>query len=76
MLGVNGDGMVDAVALAGMMTDVFMPGCPVSNLVIAKPVGTLLDPLALRFFDIGRPDGVEGDACGDGWRGVIVAEVV
>ncbi len=47
----------------------------VSSLVIASPVGTLLGPLAFLFLVEG-PDGPDGDACRDRFRGVMVAEVL
>lgn len=73
--GVNGDCIAEVVALTGTKGPLFIAGCPVSNLVIARPVGTLPEALALRFLDSGGPDGVEGDACGDGCRGAIVVEI-
>jgi hypothetical protein len=74
-LGVKGEGEVAATALAGADG----PPCPmlmspVSNLVIAKPVGTLPDPLAFLFFELG-PFDADGEACRERLRGVIVAEV-
>lgn len=41
---------------------------------MARPLGTLLDPLAFRFLLLGPRD-PEGDACLDRLRGVIVVEV-
>lgn len=74
MLGVNGDG-VAVTALGGAEGPWPMLMSPVSNLVIAKPVGTLLEPLAFLFFEVGPPE-VDGDVCRDIFRGVMVAEVV
>lgn len=47
---------------------------PVSSLVIASPLGTLLDPLAFLFLDVG-PAEADGDVCRDKLRGVAVIEV-
>jgi hypothetical protein len=74
LLGVKGDVAEEVTALIGP-EEVPCPGSAVSNLVIAKPLGTLPDPLAFLFFELG-PDGAEGDVWRDRLRGVIVVEVV
>jgi hypothetical protein len=64
------------VALIGPTELVWLaPGCAVSSLVMANPLGTLLDPLAFRFLEDG-PMEPEGDACRERFLGVIVAEVL
>jgi hypothetical protein len=74
--GVKGDGAAELWVLKGFEG----PACPipasaVSSLVIAKPLGTLLDPLAFLFFEVG-PDEADGEVWRDMFRGVMVAEVV
>ena len=73
-LGVNGDGADEVTALRGPDAAP-CPGSVVSSLVIARPLGTLPEPLAFLFLDIG-PDGADGEVCRETLRGVIVAEVV
>lgn len=76
MLGKNGDVAVTEVALVGPAEALWLvPGCAVSSLVMANPLGTLLDPLAFLFLEEGPMD-PEGDACRDRFLGVIVAEVL
>jgi hypothetical protein len=58
-LGVYGDGAEEVTALIGP-GGMLCPGSAVSNLVMAKPLGTLPDPLAFLFFDVG-PEGAEGE---------------
>jgi hypothetical protein len=75
-LGVNGDCAAEVGALIGFKE----LACPilasvVSSLVIAKPLGTLLDPLAFLFFEVG-PEGADGEVWRDMFRGVMVADVV
>lgn len=57
---MKGDGAEEVTALIGP-DEVACPGSAVSNLVIARPLGTLPDPLAFLFFDIGGPDGADGE---------------
>ena len=59
MLGVKGDGAEEVAALMGP-EEIPCPGSAVSSLVIAKPLGTLPDPLAFLFFEVG-PDGADGE---------------
>ena len=74
--GVNGDGAAEFGALKGFEGPACpIPASPVSSLVIARPLGTLLDPLAFLFFDVG-PKGADGEVWRDILRGVIVADVV
>lgn len=72
--GVKGDGAEEVTALIGP-DKVPCPGSAVSNLVMARPLGTLPDPLAFLFFEVG-PDDADGEVWRDRLRGVIVAEVV
>jgi len=59
MLGVKGDGAPEVEALIALFEGPEpLSVSPVSNLVIAKPLGTLLEPLALRFFEEGPNDAV------------------
>ncbi|KAG4220456.1 hypothetical protein PC116_g31065 [Phytophthora cactorum] len=65
MFGENGD------AAAEVMVDSFWEAkgivggdCPVSSLVIAKPVGSFKDPLAFLFLAVG-PEGLVGEPCLD-----------
>lgn len=74
--GVNGDGAAEGGALVGLAGGpVPIEISPVSSLVIARPLGTLLEPLAFRFFEDG-PDCAVGEAWRDKLRGVMVADVV
>lgn len=57
-LGVNGDG-AEEDALKGPV-DFICPWSVVSNLVIAKPLGTLVGPLAFLLLDDG-PGGALGE---------------
>jgi hypothetical protein len=76
MLGVKGDCAAEVVALRGFEELACpIPASPVSSLVIAKPLGTLLDPLAFLFFEVGPKD-ADGEVWRDMLRGVMVAEVV
>ena len=75
-LGVNGDCAAEFGALSGFEELACpIPASPVSSLVIAKPLGTLLDPLAFLFFEVG-PKEADGEVWRDMFRGVMVAEVV
>ncbi len=75
-LGVKGDCTAELGALIGFEELACpIPASAVSSLVIAKPLGTLLDPLAFRFFEVG-PEEADGDVWRDMLRGVMVAEVV
>lgn len=75
-LGVKGDCAAEVGALIGFDELACpMPASAVSSLVIAKPLGTLLDPLAFLFFDVG-PAEEDGEVWRDMFRGVMVAEVV
>ena len=75
-LGVKGEGVEDVTALIGAEgAPCPRLASPVSSLVMANPVGTLVEPLAFLFFDVG-PFVADGEVCRDKLRGVIVAEVV
>ena len=74
--GVKGDGAAEFGALIGFDGAACpIPASAVSSLVMAKPLGTLLDPLAFLFFEVG-PDEADGEVWRDMFRGVMVAEVV
>jgi hypothetical protein len=59
-LGVNGDGAEAVTTLRGPGA-LAWPASVVSNLVIARPLGTLPEPLAFLFFDVGCPEGADGE---------------
>lgn len=72
---MNGEGAAEFGALIGFEGGPWLiEMSPVSNLVIARPLGTLPELLAFRFFDDG-PDGVVGDVWRDKFRGVMVVDV-
>ena len=57
---MNGDGAEDVTALIGTGAFGWL-GSVVSNLVMARPLGTFPEPLAFLFFDVGCPEGADGD---------------
>ena len=72
-LGENGEGAEEVAALIGA-DDTPRGPFEVSNFVMANVFGTLLEPLAFLFFDIG-PEYADGDACRERLRDVTVVEV-
>jgi hypothetical protein len=67
---VKGEGTVGVVVLIGAGGRLWLAlASGVSNLVIARPLGT---PLAFLFFEVGP---VDGEVCRDRVRGVTVVEV-
>ncbi len=57
---MKGDGAEEVTALIGPVEDIPCPLSAVSNLVMARPLGTLPEPLAFLFFEVG-PDGADGE---------------
>ena len=58
--GVKGEGAVDGAVDVTALVLCDGPAGAVSSLVIAKPLGTLLEPLDFLFFAVGPPE-ADGD---------------